>query len=737
MKFSLFSRLHWVLGIFILIAGLLITGVSSRWLQEDKTNVLQELTVQMSASGSRQMLDKVRATLLRTKADSKADNREANFTLSKRATIAGSGTSSSAAKGAQIWDYSAVNEGTVKVDHLKEALANVDLKFDEVYLGTITGNKGETYVLMARLAQGRSMTDADAKLQVVIDSASQWEDLVRPFKGAFTTLFFVDDHGHIFLHPNQAYMGHVLSQNVAVQNVMSANRRLFTGPLKSDSGESSFVSYERVPKTNLVSVSTVPLKVAYSSSKIMMLFIMGAMTILAAIIFFAVRARIESDDARTQLDLNSNFTEKEEGLPAVDEAAVAAAAVSDATPVHNPVSVAPPAPLTPAIPTPPAFDFERMRRMARLEAIESLGRKLSKEFQGAIAATLGHVQLAKGKIESRDTLKHVEFIDREVRQIKETLDRMGRMGVYQTLELDTAKPLEVLTDIMDEAEVTAARWSVSLRKNFFPVTDFRIHAEEFKKAFTDLLLNRAQAMQGSSHRDLVVTVEPYENKIRIKLEDHGQPMSADQAAKFFDFGERLTPTQAPFDLKMPTVGAVFYNHGASAKVTPTADGNLLTIDFPIFFADKWADKKLDFSAGTPSDSVAALQREQTNLSFDATRELAKEMAREMAKDQAKDVRHDLGHLTFTESAERGANGLPIPPAAPEGSIAELTAKKAAARPAPKKMPPPIGPATADRAKATVNSDAFAEGFAADENAEEEQGPLTGFSVKVRRPRLTL
>ena len=177
------------------------------------------------------------------------------------------------------------------------------------------------------------------------------------------------------------------------------------------------------------------------------------------------------------------------------------------------------------------------------------------------------------------------------------------------------------------------------------------------------------------------------------------------AKKFFDFGERISATQALFDLRIPTVGIILFNHGAVTHVIPEADGNTIVIDFPVYFEDK----KLKRIETHFSESRNSLSNEQVNLSS------------------------DIRNLSFSESlpvedADVGPDRLPVPPVAPSKKQINFVdsnngASFKSVRSA--RLKPPPAPVLGGDTIEELSMDS------------EEQGPLTGFSVKVRRPRVTL
>lgn len=160
-------------------------------------------------------------------------------------------------------------------------------------------------------------------------------------------------------------------------------------------------------------------------------------------------------------------------------------------------------------------------KKAKLEAVEQVGWGFSEELRNPISAVLGHVQLAKNKTSNEDLKKHLDFIERETRSVRDTLERVRKSGYLNSIEMKPSDLLDLLQFGLEKNKDFFNTLGVTVHKDVFPVDQIRA-SSELKESLGEIVKTIAEKIGREGRKDLVVHLENGDpGQVRLRIEEPG------------------------------------------------------------------------------------------------------------------------------------------------------------------------------------------------------------------------
>ncbi len=182
---------------------------------------------------------------------------------------------------------------------------------------------------------------------------------------------------------------------------------------------------------------------------------------------------------------------------------------------------------------------ERAAQADKLRALGQLASGVAHDFNNALAAILGRVQLVRRRVEDEALVHSLDIIQTAAEDAAATVRRIQTFARQSPTE--EFEPLAIDSLLRDAAEITRTRWENEARArglHYDVVLDLqtelhtRGNASELREVFVNLIVNALDAMPEGGQ--LLITCARNGEHVRLLFSDTGMGMAEDVRARIFE-----------------------------------------------------------------------------------------------------------------------------------------------------------------------------------------------------------
>jgi two-component system, NtrC family, sensor histidine kinase HydH len=265
-----------------------------------------------------------------------------------------------------------------------------------------------------------------------------------------------------------------------------------------------------------------------------------------------------------------------------DLRAAAGTSAGSSTAVAEPTS-----PATPRVPVVPAADLEpevTRRLRAQYAEVSQLAGGLAHEIRNPLSTVSLNLDLLAEDFQNPETprdrrvLQRVERLQHEVHRLRDILESFLRFARVQPLRLESITLNEMVEELCDFYEPTAATKGVVIRTYLAPdLPPTAIDADLLKQALLNLILNAEHAMPSGG--ELILKTRHDGPWVVLDVIDTGGGMTGDVCARIFDAFFSTRP--AGSGLGLPTAKKIVEAHGGTLTVqSEPGKGSQFTLRLP-------------------------------------------------------------------------------------------------------------------------------------------------------------
>ncbi|MEK7355158.1 MAG: ATP-binding protein, partial [Bdellovibrionota bacterium] len=398
--------------------------------------------------------------------------------------------------------------------------------------------------------------------------------ITEDFIGSISNVYVVDDRGYVASHVDKAYNGALFTEDPIVGEIVKARMAMGNGRYEDLESRPVIGHFEKVENSNLTAIISIPIRAVTASADAQLqtaILTALAMTIVAALIAWFVGGVMTPPQRAPVFDLGSA------GLPA---------SYGQGEPEHPqvPPLQPPPPSKVPPLAVHPVKNEASLQNERKL-AYEAFQQGLGQQMRDPVLSILGHAQLIRANVGDEASVReHVESIEREARNAKESLDRLTLFEqVDLPLEEDATFDLtDVVARTLEAKDVDLQAAGVVVERDLATMPRLHGRASDFSVALAHMIDNSIEAMRDRPVRRLKVKTENHGDVAALSISDSGIGMSRDVKNRVFEpFFKNF---QSPFrmGLGLSYVHAVARRVDAKAEIDSTpGEGTIVTLKFPL------------------------------------------------------------------------------------------------------------------------------------------------------------
>jgi signal transduction histidine kinase len=569
-KFSLTSQLIIGVTVILAIALAILERKASTILMSDKTRSLKDQSSQISYSLAVSVSEKVKRLDRHLRLILTHDALKTPLELRPRGedmVYVGTIKRAFGSEWETSWIIKPVDDKNAEkfsldfATNLQKVIAVDKVRSDEHMFGRMIAADGQPlFVMLIRLSKP---TDTIERIAVGLLSPSAFFDIVAPFKGSLTSAFLVDPTGLVYAHPSLSLTGAILRGNPIVDRIS----RKFSASEQDqfqDGDETLIGSFDSIPRTNLVAVTTIsltqaaaPLRELKWSFVVLGLGLLLLAAILATYISYLLKSpisrirRVVDDIAsgkRAYVDSKSSefeISELEGSLNELDKK-LRIKEVENENVTHEKIYK------------------EKMTAFTRLSS------GLVNELRNPLVGILGHTQLAREKIRDPESIRrHLDMIERDVRKTKELIEDISQFSGVERQDLGAVNVYEALTAAIEQAGRIVHPQNISIIKNLESVASVTANAVLLRKALVNLITSCGQLISSDGNREIIIRLESEEDFAKITMIFQSQVISEEDRKRIFDpflvtHGENDVQIELGLDLALAR--GIFEAHDAQIEL---------------------------------------------------------------------------------------------------------------------------------------------------------------------------
>lgn len=534
-KFSLTSQLIIGVTVLLVVALAILERKASGILLADKTQTLRDQSSQISYSLAVSVSEKVKRLdrhlrlilthdALKTPMELRPRGEDMIYVGTLKRTIGSQWETSWIIKPAD--DKTADKFSSEFANNLQKVISIDKVRSDEHMFGRMLAADGQP--LFAMLIRLSRPTDPVERIAVGLLSPSAFFDIVAPFKGSLTTAFLVDPNGLVYAHPSLSLTGAVLRGNPIVDRIA----RKFSASQQDqyqDGDETLIGSFDSVPRTNLVAVTTIsltkaaiPLRELKWSFVVLGLGLLLLAAILATYISYLLKSpisklrRVVDDIAsgkRAYMEPRSSESEISELATSLNELdkKLRIKEVENENVTHEKIYK------------------EKMTAFTRLSS------GLVNELRNPLVGILGHTQLAREKIRDPESIRrHLDMIERDVRKTKELVEDISQFSGVERQDLSAVNVYEALTAAIEQAGRVVHPQNISIIKNLESVASVTANAVLLRKALVNIITSSGQLISPDGTREIIIRLESDGDFAKITMLFQSLAISEEDRKRIFD-----------------------------------------------------------------------------------------------------------------------------------------------------------------------------------------------------------
>lgn len=222
---------------------------------------------------------------------------------------------------------------------------------------------------------------------------------------------------------------------------------------------------------------------------------------------------------------------------------------------------------------------------AQYAEISQLAGGLAHEIRNPLSTLQLNLQLLAEDLQNPETtrerraLQRVERLHHEVQRLHGILENFLRFARIQDLELHPGDINQVVEDVSDFYEPTAATKSIVIRTQLAPdLPKVGLEPDLFKQALFNLVLNAEHAMPNGG--ELILTTRRDDGGVVLDVTDTGVGMTDEVRSRIFDAFYSTRPSGS--GLGLPTTRKIVEGHGGTIEVqSEPGKGSQFSIRLPI------------------------------------------------------------------------------------------------------------------------------------------------------------
>ncbi|MGZ3774561.1 MAG: ATP-binding protein [Bdellovibrio sp.] len=381
-------------------------------------------------------------------------------------------------------------------------------------------------------------------------SGEIFQSLIDAQRGAISAFSIVTETGLTVGHSVPEYLGTVMRDDPIFQEAQQAGASHGGGIFKLKSGD-LYGMYERIPQSNLLVLSTAPLKETMKGrSGLWWQFLLLGCGLVAVGIAAALGIIIPT----------------EKHLETIENQLLEAKAKVKIAPSVNPERIV-------------AQDPELIHK-EKLEASMRVASALSHEMSGPLAAILGYSQMILAKSPEAEIMQNTDSIIRETRAARAVLDKLLTYAGEEVQEKNTMKVEGPLIKALKALEPLFAYKGVAVVKNIQETSMINLHVDAVIRALMNILQNSVEAMERMANKELKIDLFEDEIGIHLNIEDTGEGIEPENIERIFDPFYTSRSFQNHMGLGLSVAFGILKEHHAEVRVeSQRGHGTKIMISF--------------------------------------------------------------------------------------------------------------------------------------------------------------
>lgn len=425
--------------------------------------------------------------------------------------------------------------------------------------------------------------------------------ITEDFIGSISNVYVVDDRGYVASHVDKSYNGALFTEDPIVAEFTKGQKTNGTGRYEDLQSRPVLAHFEKVDDTNLTVVLSTPIRAVTAGTDDHLqtaVFTAIGVGLLAALVAWFAGGLLAPPSSGPVYDLGAS------GLPTAfsreDDDAEPFRSIRPSSPAPSPLSVAAPVDLPPAV---AAVKNEASLQNERKLAFEAFHQGLANQLRDPLLSIIGHAQLVRANAgeASEKIQSHVESIERDARNAKESLDRLRFFEEADLpLEADESFDLdEAVMKALEAKDIDLQAAGVKVERMISSVPRLRGRASDFTLALGHMIDNAIEAMRDRPVRRLTIKTEVVGDHATLSVADTGIGMPRDVKNRAFEpfFKNFESPLRMGLGLSFVHAAA----HRAEAKCeidSMPGDGTVVKLKFPLPVA------KADLPPPTAAQEIA-------------------------------------------------------------------------------------------------------------------------------------
>lgn len=419
--------------------------------------------------------------------------------------------------------------------------ANWNKEFIKAAIGNLTGRSGDErfYVKPFQDAQrGRYVALVfieGSRAYALFGSGEIFQSMIDAQKGSLSAFSIVTSSGLTVGHSVPEYLGTVMRDDPVFQEAQKSGSSHGSSVFKLKSGQELYGMYESIPQSNLLVLSSAPLKEAMKgrSGLWWQFLLLGAGLVLVG--------------TAAALWVISPAEKEIENL----EHALAEAKAKPA-----------PAPVVEKV---VAQDPE-IAHKERLSAATRVASALAHEMRGPLASILGYSQMILAKHPDSEVVQSTESILRETRAARSVLDKLLGYAGEEVKEKNAVRVEGPVVRALKEMDSLLSQKGVKVIKNFQDAFAKDMDVDAVTKALVNILTNSVEAMERMAKKEIKLDIFEDERGTHLTIEDCGEGIDAANIEKIFDPFFTTRSFQNHMGLGLSVAFGILKEHNAEVRV---------------------------------------------------------------------------------------------------------------------------------------------------------------------------
>ncbi|MGZ3769677.1 MAG: sensor histidine kinase [Bdellovibrio sp.] len=369
----------------------------------------------------------------------------------------------------------------------------------------------------------------------LIGSGEIFQSLIDAQKGALSAFSIVTDTGLTVGHSIPEYLGTVMRDDPVFKEASQMSSSHGSSIFKLKSGD-LFGMYERVPQSNLLVLSSAPLKETMKGrSGLWWQFLLLGCGLVAVgiaavlVVIMPTEKQIEKMEGEIQ-DLKN----KPRPFLAVPDKVIA----QDPEVLHK----------------------------EKLQASMRVASALGHEMSGPLASILGYSQMILAKTPGADIVENADSIIRETRAARSVLDKLLTYAGEEVKEKNTMKVEGPLVKALKGLDSLFSLKGVKITKNIQENSPLNLNVDAIVRALTNILQNSVEAMERMANKEIKIDLHEDEQGTHLVIEDSGEGIDAKNIEKIFDPFFTSRSFQNHMGLGLSVALGILKEHNAEVQV---------------------------------------------------------------------------------------------------------------------------------------------------------------------------